>query len=254
MKTIQLQPDKKVYFASDQHFGAPTPQLSKVREDKFVQWLDRIKKDAQVIFLMGDLFDFWHEWKYVVPKGYIRVLGKIAELKDMGIDIYFFVGNHDLWMRNYFEEELQIPVFFEKQYFMISDKKFFLAHGDGLGPGDKGYKRMKKVFTHPLAQWAFRWLHPDIAMKLAIYLSTKNKLISGEEDKKFLGEDKEFLIVYSKKKLQKEHFDYFVYGHRHLPLILDLGDNAQYINLGDWISYFTYGEFDGLDFELKTFS
>ncbi|GGG57913.1 UDP-2,3-diacylglucosamine diphosphatase [Epilithonimonas arachidiradicis] len=250
---IDLDPGKKIYFASDQHFGIPNAAESKKREEKFIRWLDTIKKDAQVLFLMGDLFDFWHEWKHVVPKGYIRVLGKIAELKDAGIDIYFFVGNHDLWMKNYFEEELGVPVFFEKRYYEVNDKKLLLAHGDGLGPGDKGYKRMKKVFTNPLAQWAFRWLHPDIAMKIANYMSQKNKMISGVEDQKFLGEDKEFLILYSKEKLKTEKIDYFVYGHRHLPMVLDLEKGAKYINLGDWISYFTYGVFDGENFELNKF-
>ena len=253
---INLEQNKKVYFASDQHFGAPTPKESKIREEKFIRWLDEIKTDAQVLFLMGDLFDFWHEWKHVVPKGFIRVLGKIAELKDAGIEIYFFVGNHDLWMKNYFEQELGIPVYFEKKYYEISGKHFLLAHGDGLGPGDKGYKRMKKLFTNPLAQWFFRWLHPDIAMKMAIYFSTKNKMISGVEDQKFLGEEKEFLIIYSKEKLKTEKIDYFVYGHRHLPMILDLKVNenqAKYVNLGDWISYFTYGVFDGDTFELKEY-
>lgn len=249
---ITLQPDKKIYFASDQHFGAPTREKSKVREEKFIRWLEEIKKDAQVLFLMGDLFDFWHEWNHVIPKGYVRVLGKIAELKDLGFDIYFFVGNHDLWMKNYFEQELGIPVYFEKKYFEINGKHFLLAHGDGLGPGDKGYKRMKKLFTNPLAQWGFKWLHPDIAMKMAIYFSTKNKMISGVEDQKFLGEDKEFLIIYSKEKLKTEKIDYFVYGHRHLPLVLDLEGKAKYVNLGDWISYFTFGVFDG-KFELKSF-
>ena len=252
MTNISLIPGKKIYFASDQHFGAPTPAESKVREERFIKWLESIKHDAQILFLMGDLFDFWHEWKHVVPKGFIRVLGKIAELKDSGIEIYFFVGNHDLWMKNYFEEELGIPVYFDKKYYTINDKTFLLAHGDGLGPGDKGYKRMKKVFTNPFAQWLFRWLHPDIAMRLAIYMSTKNKLISGEEDKKFLGEDKEFLMVYSKEKLKTEKIDYFVYGHRHLPMIWDMEGKAKYINLGDWISYFTYGVFQN-EFELKTF-
>jgi len=250
---INLNPDKKIYFASDQHFGVPDLKQSRIREEKFIRWLDLIKKDAQILFLMGDLFDFWHEWKYVVPKGYIRVLGKIAELKDSGIEIYFFVGNHDLWMKNYFEEELGIPVYFEKRYYEINDKKFLLAHGDGLGPGDKGYKRMKKVFTNPFAQWAFRWLHPDIAMSIANYMSQKNKLISGDEDKEFLGEDKEFLIQYSKEKLKTEDINYFVFGHRHLPLVFDLEKGAKYINLGDWIVYFTYGVYDGNSFEVKTF-
>lgn len=250
---IDLQSGKKIYFASDQHFGVPDLQQSRIREEKFIRWLDSIRKDAQVLFLMGDLFDFWHEWKFVVPKGYIRVLGKLAELKDAGIDIYFFVGNHDLWMKNYFEDELGIPVFFEKKFYDINGKKFLLAHGDGLGPGDKGYKRMKKVFTNPLAQWAFRWLHPDIGMRIANYMSQKNKLISGVEDQKFLGEDKEFLIQYSKEKLKTEQIDYFVFGHRHLPLIFELENNSKYINLGDWISYFTYGVFDGQKFDLEKF-
>lgn len=250
---IDLQSGKKIYFASDQHFGVPDLQQSRIREEKFIRWMDSIKKNAQVLFLMGDLFDFWHEWKYVVPKGYIRVLGKIAELKDSGIDIYFFVGNHDLWMKNYFEVELGIPVFFEKKYYEINSQQFLLAHGDGLGPGDKGYKRMKKLFTNPIAQWAFRWLHPDIAMKIANYMSQKNKMISGVEDQKFLGEDKEFLILYSKEKLKTEKIDYFVFGHRHLPMVLDLEKGAKYINLGDWISYFTYGVFDGEQFDLKKF-
>ena len=252
-KKIILGEGKKVYFASDQHFGMPNFRESKIREERFVHWLDQIKSNAQVLFLMGDLFDFWHEWDFVVPKGYIRVLGKIAELKDLGIDIYFFVGNHDLWMKGYFEEELGIPVFFEKQYFEINGKQFLLAHGDGLGPGDKGYNRMKKLFTNPLAQWFFKWLHPDIAMRIAMYMSQKNKLISGAEDTKFLGEDKEFLILYAKEKLKTEKIDYFVFGHRHLPMMLDLnGTSAKYINLGDWISYFTYGVFEK-EFELKTF-
>ncbi|QCX54452.1 UDP-2,3-diacylglucosamine diphosphatase [Elizabethkingia sp. JS20170427COW] len=250
---IDLEKGKKIYFASDQHFGAPTPKESKPREAKFIRWLDEIKKDAHSVFLMGDLFDFWHEWDYVIPKGYIRVLGKLAELKDAGIQLYFFVGNHDLWMKSYFEDELEIPVYFSKQYFQISGKEFLLAHGDGLGPGDKGYKRMKKVFTNPFSQWLFKWLHPDIAMKIAIYLSTKNKMISGEEDKKFLGEDKEFLILYAKEKLKTEKIDYFVFGHRHLPMVLPLSPSSSYVNLGDWIGYFTYGVFDGEQFELKTY-
>ncbi|MDR7693636.1 UDP-2,3-diacylglucosamine diphosphatase [Riemerella anatipestifer] len=252
--TITLEDGKKIYFASDQHFGAPTLEASKLREQKFVQWLEDIRKDAQVLFLMGDLFDFWHEWQFVVPRGFVRVLGKLAELKDQGIDLYFFVGNHDLWMKDYFEKELGIPVFFEKRYATINGKRFLLAHGDGLGPGDKGYKRMKKVFTNPLAQWLFKWLHPDISMRLALYLSQKNKMISGEEDKEFLGEDKEFLIQYSKEKLKTEHIDYFVFGHRHLPMILEVGAGASYVNLGDWISYYSYGVFDGAQFQLKYLS
>lgn len=250
---ITVEQGKKIYFASDQHFGAPDPEKSLVREKKFVQWLDEIKNDAQVLFLLGDLFDFWFEYKQVVPKGFIRVLGKLAELSDSGIKIYFFTGNHDLWLKDYLTKEMNIEVFRKKQMFGINGKKFFLAHGDGLGPGDKGYKRMKKLFTNPIAQKLFYLLHPDIAIWLGNTLSRKNKLISGEEDIKFLGEENEWLILYAKEKLKQEHFDYFIFGHRHLPMVIDLGHESKYVNLGDWIDYFSYLEFDGKDIALKNY-
>ena len=250
---MSLALNKKIYFASDQHFGAPTAELSFPREQKFVAWLDVVKKDAEAIFLLGDLFDFWFEYTTVVPKGFIRVLGKLAEIRDSGIPIYFFVGNHDLWMSDYFDKELNIPVYHTPQTFVFNDKKFLIGHGDGLGPADKGYKRMKKVFKHPVSKWIFRWLHPDIGVKLAQYLSVKNKLISGAEDVIFLGEDNEWLILYAKRKLETQHFDYFVFGHRHLPMEIELGNDSKYLNLGDWIGYFTYGVFDGTSFELKKF-
>ena len=245
--------NKKIYFASDQHFGAPTVEESKIREQKFVNWLDFIKKDADVLFLLGDLFDFWFEYTEAVPKGFVRVLGKLAELSDQGIQIHFFVGNHDLWMRDYFEKELNIPTYHEPKEFILNGKSFFIGHGDGLGPEDKGYKRMKKVFTNPVSKWFFRWLHPDIGIKIAHYLSVKNKLISGVEDVKFLGEEHEWLIQYSKMKLTEKHYDYFVFGHRHLPLEIAIAENSKYINTGDWIVHFTYGEFDGNQFVLKKY-
>lgn len=243
----------KIYFASDQHLGAPTQEKSFPREKKFVAWLDEVKKDADAIFLLGDLFDFWFEYKTVVPKGFVRVLGKLAEIRDSGTPIYFFVGNHDLWMHDYFEKELNIPVYHKPKEFTFNDKVFLIGHGDGLGPGDKGYKRMKKVFINPFSKWLFRWFHPDLGVKLAQYLSVKNKLISGDSDVRFLGEDNEWLVLYSKRKLETKHYDYFVFGHRHLPMTIDLGQNSTYINLGDWIGYFTYGVFDGEKFELKEY-
>ena len=252
MTTITTSENKKIYFASDQHLGAPSPEASLPREKKFVAWLDTIKEDAGTIFLLGDLFDFWFEYKTVVPKGFVRVLGKLAELKDAGIDIYFFVGNHDLWMRDYFQKELNIPVFHKPQEFDINGKIFLIGHGDGLGPGDYGYKRMKKVFTFPFFKWLFRWLHPDIGVRLGHYFSVKNKLISGDEDARFLGEEDEWLTQYCRKKLTEKHYDFFVFGHRHLPLEINLNTNSTYINLGDWIQYFTYGEFMKT-FKLKEF-
>ncbi len=251
MSIINIPEGKKIYFASDNHLGAPTMKESLPREKRFVSWLDTVKKDAAAIFLLGDLFDFWFEYKTVVPKGFTRTLGKLAEITDAGIPVYFFVGNHDLWMNGYFEEELNIPVFHKPRLFTFNNTSFFIGHGDGLGPGDKGFKRMKKVFTNPVSKWFYKWLHPDLGVKLAQYLSLKNKLISGDEDIKFLGEDKEWLVQYCKRKLEQDHYDYFVFGHRHLPLEIDLNNKSKYVNLGDWISHYTYGEFDGEKLSLK---
>ncbi|MBB6681799.1 UDP-2,3-diacylglucosamine diphosphatase [Aequorivita sp. 609] len=251
---MQIPQGKKIYFSSDNHLGAPTHAESLPREKIFVKWLDSIKHDAEVIFLLGDLFDFWFEYKTVVPKGFVRTLGKLAELRDSGIQIHFFVGNHDLWMHDYFEKELNIPVYHKPKEFVFNNKHFLIGHGDGLGPGDKGYKRMKKVFTNPFSKWLFRWLHPDLGVRLAQHLSVKNKLISGDEDKEFLGEDKEWLAQYSKRKLESKHYDYFIFGHRHLPMEINVGENSTYFNLGDWINYYSYGVFDGEKFELQNFN
>ena len=244
---------KKIYFASDQHFGLPNYAKSLVREKKFIAWLDDVKQDAEAIFLLGDLFDLWMEYKTVVPKGFVRVLGKLAEISDSGIPIHFFVGNHDLWMRDYFQKELNIPVYTKPTEFTFNNKTFLIGHGDGLGPGDKGYKLMKKVFTNPISRWLYRWLHPDFGVALAQRLSLKNKLISGDEDVKFLGEENEWLVQYCKRKLKTKHYDFFLFGHRHLPMDITI-NNSKYINTGDWISFFTYAVFDGTNLELKTYN
>lgn len=251
---MNIPKGKYVYFASDNHLGAPTRADSLAREKKFVSWLEKIQPHTGALFLLGDLFDFWYEYKEVVPKGFVRTLGKLAEFTDAGIPVYFFVGNHDLWMDSYFKEELNIPVYHQPKVFELNKKRFFIGHGDGLGPNDKGYKRMKKVFTNPLSKWLFRWLHPDIGVRLAKHLSVKNKLISGDEDTHFLGEDNEWLVQYAKRKLSQEHYDYFLFGHRHLPMEIKLNENATYINTGDWINYFTYAVFDGKNLNLEKFS
>ncbi|WP_339609713.1 UDP-2,3-diacylglucosamine diphosphatase [uncultured Planktosalinus sp.] len=250
---MNIPQGKKIYFSSDNHLGAPNADESLPREKVFVKWLDTVKDDAEAIFLLGDLFDFWFEYRQVIPKGFVRVLGKLAELSDSGIPIYYFVGNHDLWMDDYFKKELNIPVFHKPQEFTLGNKLFFIGHGDGLGPGDKGYKRMKKVFTNPFCKWLFRWLHPDLGVRLAKHLSVKNKLISGDEDVNFLGEENEWLAQYSKRKLENKHFDYFIFGHRHFPMEIKVGENSTYFNLGDWITHFTYGVFDGERFLLEKF-
>jgi UDP-2,3-diacylglucosamine hydrolase len=246
-----LKKKTKIYFASDQHLGAPDEESSKKRELLFLSWLDEVKKDASAIFLLGDLFDFWFEYEKVVPKGFVRILGKLAEIKDSGISIYYFVGNHDLWMDGYFENELNIPVFHEPQVFEFDSTTFFIGHGDGKGPGDMGYKRMKKVFVHPISKFLFKWIHPDLGVALAQYLSVKNKLISGSEDIHFLGKENEWLVQYAQRKLSCHHYDFFIFGHRHLPMKISLSEKSTYINLGDWVSYFTYGVFEDKKFTLQ---
>ena len=248
---LDIPQGKQIYFASDQHFGAPNREKSKIRETYFINWLDRIKTDASHLFLLGDLFDFWFEYKNVIPKGFVRVLGKIAALKDSGVAIYFFTGNHDMWMIDYFETELGITVFQSPQHFVIQQKHFLIGHGDGLGPGDNGYKLMKRIFKNPFANWCFRWLHPDIGMRLGQYFSVENKLISGEDDVKFLGEDRELLILFCKEIEKNQHFDYYLFGHRHLPLTVQIAEDATYINSGDWVQYFSYLIFDGKNLTLN---
>ena len=245
---------KKIYFLSDFHLGAPNAAASLIREKKIIQFLNEIKEDAAEIFILGDLFDFWYEYKKVVPKGYVRILGKLAELSDSGIPLYFFVGNHDMWMNDYFQKELNIPVFFEPKEFIYSGKKFLIGHGDGLGPGDHGYKFIKKIFRNKVCQWFFGILPPYIGMGIAGYFSRKSRAQTGQTDEVFLGEDKEWLVQYSKEILQKQHYDYFVFGHRHLPLDIKLNGTSRYLNLGDWIKYNSYAVFDGNDMNLTYYN
>jgi|ERR1700730_3327138 len=249
---MQLPSGKKIYFLSDFHLGAPDAESSLLREKKIVNFLDHIRADAQQIFIVGDMFDFWYEYRRVVPKGHVRLLGKLAELTDAGIPIHFFVGNHDMWMKDYLPKEMNIPVYFSPKAFEFNNKKFLIGHGDGLGPGDHGYKAMKKFFRNRFCQWIFGILPPYVGMGLANYLSRRSRESTGKHEEVFLGEEKEWLIIYSKQVLTEQHFDYFIFGHRHLPIDYKLNGNGRYINLGDWISYFTYAYFDGKDVTLTT--
>lgn len=251
---MQVPPGKKIYFLSDFHLGAPDAASSLKREKLIVQFLDSIKTEAHSIFIVGDMFDFWYEYRKVVPKGAIRLLGKIAELADSGIAIYFFVGNHDMWMNSYFQQELNVPVYFEPKVFQINNKKFFIGHGDGLGPGDQGYKALKKVFRNPVCHWLFGILPPFIGVGVANYFSHKSRLATSTSEETFLGEDKEWLLIYSKEVLKKEYFDFFVFGHRHLPIDYRLSNNSRYINLGEWMNFCTYAVFDGETLEVKSFT
>lgn len=248
-----MMSSKKIYFASDFHLGVPDKKSSHEREKLICQWLDEIKQDAEKIFLVGDIFDFWFEYRYTIPKGFVRLLGKLAELSDAGITIEIFTGNHDMWIKNYLSEELNIIIHHQPIIQEFYGKKFLIGHGDGLGPGDFRYKILKKIFQNKICQWLYARLHPNFAFMLANYLSRKSRASTGSHDEKFLGKEKEWLYLYCSDFLKQEPIDYFIFGHRHLPLNIKIGEKSQYINLGDWLKYNTYAYFDGATLILQDY-
>jgi len=252
MINIKLNKGKSIYFSSDNHLGAPNYSDSLIREKLFISWLDKIKKDAQVIFLLGDLFDFWFEYYKSVPKGFTRILGKLSELSDSGIKIYFFVGNHDYWTRDYFQKEIGMEVLKKPTEFKINNKLFFIGHGDGLGPGDFKYKFLKRIFRNPIFIFLFRINYPWFGIPLGNFFSRKNKILSGNNIK-FISKENEILYHFCKKKLNVKHYDFFVFGHRHLPLKIELGNNSYYFNTGDWINHYSFLHFKDDSLELKYF-
>ena len=248
-----LPAGKRIYFSSDFHLGAPNYEASLKREKQVVAWLESIAHDAHEIYLVGDIFDFWFEYKHAVPRGYTRLLGTLARLSDSGISIKVFTGNHDMWIFDYLPQELGVELFREPINRQWNNKKFYIGHGDGLGPGDHGYKFIKKIFASKFCQWLFARLHPNFGIGLANYWSRKSRKAGAEKDKVFLGEDQEWLVIYCKEILEKEHYDHFIFGHRHMPLEIQLNERSKYTNLGDWINHFTYGVFDGDTMRLERF-
>lgn len=245
--------DKKIYFVSDFHLGIAAATSSIEREQKIIRWLDAYADDMAELYLVGDVFDYWYEYKTVVPKGYTRLFGKLGEIRDRGVPIYFFIGNHDMWMFKYFEEELDIPIYRAPIIRTFNGKRFFIGHGDGLGPGDYGYKIIKKVFANPISQWLFSLIHPSIALRVMKYFSAKSRSYTGEEEP-FESPEKEWLVSFSEDYIQQDAVDYFVFGHRHLPIDFTLSNGkSTYFNLGEWMFACSYGVFDGERFELRFF-
>ncbi len=242
---------ENTYFISDIHLGLPNHKKSLKREKLLVKLLDEIKKDAKTVYFVGDIFDFWWEYKHVVPRGYVRLLGKIADLSDSGVKIHFFTGNHDVWMKSYLPKELGIQLHKKELKTEINGKKFFIAHGDGLGPGDTGYKFLKSIFTNKFLQWCFSRLHPNFAFSLARFWSQSRR--KKEKHYVYKGEDKELLILFAKNILEKEHFDYFIFGHRHFPMIINIGKKSKHINIGDWLINYTFVKYNGKKIEQFTF-
>jgi UDP-2,3-diacylglucosamine hydrolase len=249
---VTLPPNKKIYFASDFHLGVPDHPSSLERERRIVAWLDAIKHNAHSIYLMGDIFDFWFEYKYAIPKGYIRFQGKLAELRDTGIPLYFFTGNHDMWLFDYFTKELGIVIYREPQELLLNDKKFLIGHGDGLGPGDSVYKIQKKFFNSAVCQWLFARLHPNLGMGIARLWSKHSRIANSKREEKFTGEENETLLTYCREVEKTDHHDFYLFGHRHLPLDLAVAQHSRYINLGEWVHFNTYAEM-GETLSLKTF-
>jgi UDP-2,3-diacylglucosamine hydrolase len=245
---------KKIFFASDFHLGVPDYKSSLEREKRIVKWLDMVKGEAHSIYLLGDIFDFWFEYKHAIPKGFIRLQGKLAELTDAGVPVIFFTGNHDMWMFDYFPTELGIPIYRAPQTLKVGTQTLMIGHGDGLGPGDKTYKFLKKFFDSRLCQWLFARIHPNLGIGIASYWSRKSRISNLKREEKFQGVEGEFLWNYCNAVESKQHYDFYVFGHRHLPLDLKIGENSRYINLGEWVNFNSYAEYDGKQVVLKTFS
>jgi len=245
-----MQVNTKIYFASDFHLGAPNHQESRRREKKICSWLELISKDAKEIYLLGDLFDFWFEYNKVIPKGFERIKGKLAQLTDSGIKIHLFVGNHDLWTFGYLEDEIGLKVYKNPKIIKINNKKFFIGHGDGLGKGNGVYKFIKTIYQNSMCQFLFKLIPSYIGINLAQFLSRKNKKKQNISKEK-LGEN--YLIEYCKSKLKEHSIDFFIFGHIHKPKNIPLSSNSTYINLGDWVTHFSYAELDGENLLLKNF-
>lgn len=251
----------KIYFASDFHLGIPDHASSLKREKLLVKWLDEVCTDASEIYLMGDVFDFWFEYTTAVPKGFVRLFGKLAEITDRGTPVHIFRGNHDIWAFNYFAIEMGVQLHREPVIKDWNGQRFFLAHGDGLGPGDNGYKMLKKVFEFKPNQWLFRWLHPDAGTRLALFFSRRSRYANIARDQKQLNSygsidvSRERLYTFAQNYLSTDpEIRYFIFGHRHVPANIPVGNHCRFINLGDWITNFSYAVFDGNTVQLMTFA
>ena len=236
--------NKKVYFLSDAHLGSKSHADSRESERKLCRWLEHVRQDAAAIYLLGDIFDYWFEYRYVVPKGFTRLLGKLSELTDAGIEIHFFIGNHDIWLTDYLAQECGLILHFEPFITDIGGKRFFLAHGDGLGDDSRSFNFLRKVFHSRFLRLLFSAIHPRWTIPLAHGWSNKSRISGGEQA--YLGADREPLVLFAKKKLQEQQgLHYFIFGHRHILLQSPIAEQTEVVFLGDWIRFFSYGVFDG---------
>jgi len=241
----------KIYFASDFHLGIDGAVDSKSRETQIIAWLNSVEADMSELYLVGDVFDYWYEYRNAVPKGYVRLLGKLAALSDQGVKIHLFTGNHDLWIKDYLKEEIGLEIYHHPVEREINGLKFLIGHGDGLGPGDHGYKFMKKIFSNTLCQWLFSRLHPNLGLGMMKFFSRTSRA-KYPESTDFLGAEKEWLIQYCEQLIEKKDIDFFVFGHRHLAMDYLLSNKkSRYLNLGEWLHKKSYAVLDDHSFSLK---
>ncbi len=271
---IELPAGQKVYFASDFHLGTPSHAASRAREDKIVRWLRQISHDCHTLFLVGDIFDFWFEYRDVIPKGFIRLQGQLANMVDAGIQVIIFTGNHDMWMFDYFGQELGVEIVREPRQYQIGDHTFLIGHGDGLGPGDKAHKLLKRVFENRVCQRLFGFLHPYIGIGIATRWS-KGSRAANLKREHLIQLESEWLYAYCQEQEATRHQDYYIFGHRHLPMNVVVnsaktayqpdqekvtksgqtqGHEARYINLGEWFGHCSYAMYDGQTTHLLYFN
>ncbi|WP_294176296.1 UDP-2,3-diacylglucosamine diphosphatase [uncultured Coprobacter sp.] len=244
---------KKIYFLSDLHLGARTLKNPLENERRVVRWFDSVKEDASAIYLMGDILDYWYEYKTVVPRGFTRFFGKVAELTDKGIDVHWFIGNHDIWIFDYLPGELGVKVHYAPEIVDLNGKTFYLAHGDGLGDTPLTFRFIRSVFHNRLCQMLYSAIHPRWTVAFAHKWSSHSRQNGNCKD--YCGEDNEYLVRYAKEYLEKSsvHIDFFVFGHRHIMLDLMIRRDSRVIILGDWINYFSYAVLEGDQMRLEQF-
>jgi UDP-2,3-diacylglucosamine hydrolase len=244
----------KIYFASDMHFGSDAFENPQKAEQRFVHWLDTIQDNAVALYLLGDVFDFWFEYKEVVPRGFTRVLGKIAEMNDAGIEIHFFTGNHDIWVKDYLPQETGVILHREPLRTQIGGKTFYLAHGDALGDSSRSFHLIRWIFHNRLCQILFGALHPRWGVGFGYIWSKHSRKKKLANPAPYFGENKEHLVLYAKEYIQKyADTDYLIFGHRHILLDLMLSPRSRMMIIGDWLQYFSYAVFDGKGLSLEQF-
>ncbi len=268
---------KNIYFISDAHLGSLALKHNRTQERRLVNFLDQIKDKAEAVYMLGDMFDFWFEYKSVVPRGFTRFLGKLSELTDNGVEVHFFTGNHDMWTLDYLSSECGVIIHREPTTIELNGKVFYLAHGDGLDYRDRNWKtRLLFAFFHSktMRKLASLW-HPDIFIPFGRNWAKHSRMkriksdvpqFDGEvknlvgyesfdfEEAPYMGEDKEGLVLYAKHYLQSHPtINYFLFGHRHIDLDLMLNKDSRLVILGEWMSLFTYAEWDGEHLSVENF-